>query len=209
MPESYLLRPSINYCLNRLAIHPDIVVGDMGYIHQDTKHYFRVHRNVAVLTKMKADMQAHCLHSPAEALRCPQGQELAWLGYNPADQLHWYEPAAPALLCQMCWQQSQCDKQFWHAADEHETFFGSIPLNTVTARKLLYSVRPWIEPAQAFEKNHLGLKRMFHNSLHLCWTLCLLADSAVLLRILAILAQPKNQELLGELQPRQTSFDFH
>jgi hypothetical protein len=208
VPESYLLKPSLNYCFKRLEFHPDIVVGDMGYIHQETKRHFRVYWNLAVLTKMKADMQAHCDYSPARALRCPQGQELAWVGYDPDIQQHCYQPAAPASLCQWCWQQSQCPKEFSHAADEHETFFGSIPLNTVTAHKLLYSVRSWIEPAQSFEKNQLGLKRMFQNSLHLCWTLCLLADSAVLLRSLAILAQPQSHDLLSELLPRQGSFNF-
>lgn len=208
VPESYLLKPSLNYCLKRLEFHPDIVVGDMGYIHQETKRHFRVQWNLTVLTKMKADMLAHCDYSPARALRCPQGQELAWLGYDPDDQRHWYEPAAPVALCQWCWQQSQCPKEFSLAAEEHETFFGSIPLNTVTAHKLLYSVRSWIEPAQAFEKNQLGLKRMFNNSLHFCWVLCLLADSAVLLRSLAILARPQSRDLLSELLPQQTSFHF-
>jgi len=208
VPESYLLKPSLNYCLRRLALRPDIVVGDMGYIHQETKRHFRVQENVAVLTKMKADMQAHCAYSPTKALACPQGQELAWLGYSPEDQRHWYAPAAPAALCPWCWQQQDCGKEFSLPAAEHETFFGSIPLNTVTARKLLYSVRSWIEPAQSFEKNQLGLKHLFHNSLHLCWTFCLLADSAVLLRNLAILTHPQPNDFLRELRPRQASFDF-
>jgi hypothetical protein len=99
-------------------------------------------------------------------------------------------------------------REFSVAAQEHETFFGSIALNTVIAQKLLHRVRSWIEPAQAFEKNQLGLKRMFHNSLSLCWSLCLLADSAVLLRSVAILTQPQNQDRLQPLLPRQSSFEF-
>lgn len=208
VPESYLLKPSLDYCRKRLAFPPDIVVGDMGYIHQETKRHFRTRWNLAIVTKMKADMLAHCEYSPLAALRCPQGQELAWTGYDFEDQQHWFEPAGSVRLCPWCWQQSSCAKQFPHAAAEHETFFGSIPLNTLTARKLLYSVRTWIEPAQSFEKNQLGLKRLFYNSLHFCWTACLLADSVALLRTLAILAQPNSSELLAQLMPRQTHFDF-
>lgn len=208
VPESYLLKPSLCYCLERLACRPDIVVGDMGYIHQETKRYFRTRWNLAVLTKMKADMQAHCNYSPTEPLRCRQGQALAWLGYDPADQQHWFGPLGDELLCQWCWHRSTCPGQFTLAAAEHETFFGAIPLNTALAHKLLHSVRSWIEPAQAFEKNQLGLKVMFHNSLRFCWAVCLLADSAVLLRSLAILNQPLPEEPLANLLPRQTSFLF-
>ena len=56
MPESYLLKPSLDYCRKRLAFSPDIVVGDMGYIHHETKRHFRTKWNIAVLTKMKADL---------------------------------------------------------------------------------------------------------------------------------------------------------
>lgn len=208
VPESYLLKPSLEYCFKRLSFHPDIVVGDMGYIRHETKHHFRTRWNLAIVTKMKADMLAHCEYSPAQVLYCPQGQELAWTGYESEDQLHWFEPVGSAHLCQWCWQQSSCAKQFSHPAGEHETFFGSIPLNTVTARKLLYCVRTWIEPAQSFEKNQLGLKWLFFNSLHFCWSVCLLADSAVLIRALAILAQPKSSEPLADLMPCQAHFDF-
>jgi hypothetical protein len=208
VPESYLLKPSLEYCFKRLAFHPDIVVGDMGYIHQETKRHFRTRWNLAIVTKMKADMLAHCEYSPAAALCCPQGQALAWMDYDPEDQSHWFEPAGSIRLCPWCWQQSSCPKQFSYPASTHETFFGSIPLNTLTARKLLYSVRTWIEPAQSFEKNQLGLKRLFVNSLSFCWAACLLADSAVLIRTLAILAQPKSAEPLADLRPRQAHFDF-
>lgn len=208
VPESYLLKPSLDYCLKRLAFHPDIVVGDMGYIQHETKQHFRTRWNLAIVTKMKADMLARCDYSPREKLRCPQGQELAWMGYDPADHQHCFEPIGSSRLCPWCWQQSSCAKQFLHAAAEHETFFGSVPLNTLTAHKLLYSVRGWIEPAQSFEKNQLGLKRLFYNSLHFCWTTCLLADSVALLRTRAILAQPQLTEPLAQLMPRQAHFDF-
>jgi hypothetical protein len=204
VPESYLLKPSLRYCIERLDCRPDIVVGDMGYIHQETKRHFRTHWNLAVITKLKADMKAYCDYSEDEPLRCPQGQELTWLGYEANDQQHWFGAAADGSLCTWCWQKSSCPRQFSHAAEEHETFFGMIPLNTVLAQRLLRSVRSWIEPAQSFEKNQLGLKAMFLNSLRLCWTACLLADSAALLRALAILCKPVRKSPLKDLLPRQT-----
>jgi hypothetical protein len=79
-----------------------------------------------------------------------------------------------------------------------------IPLNTALAQRLIHCVRSWIEPAQSFEKNQLGLKTMFLNSLRLCWITSLLADSAALLRVLAILEDPPAQSLLRELFPTQS-----
>jgi hypothetical protein len=49
----------------------------------------------------------------------------------------------------------------------------------------LQQVHPWIEPAQSFEKNQLGLSQMFFNSLRLTWQMSLWADSAVWLRTVA------------------------
>jgi len=71
------------------------------------------------------------------------------------------------------------------------------------ARRLLGQVRSWIEPCQAYEKNLLGLKRMFLNSLRLTWTLSLLVDAVGLLRAMALLSAPKESSPLEELLPRQ------
>lgn len=203
VPEGYLLKPSLRYSIERLDCRPDIVVGDMGYIHQETKRHCRTQWKVAVLTKLKADMKAHCDYLEDQPLRCPQGQRLAWLGYDDQDQQHWFGPDVEAALCPYCWHNSACDRQFAHPAEEHETFFGMIPLNTAPAQRLIRWVRSWIEPAQSFEKNQLGLKVMFVNSLRLCWIICLLADSAALLRSLALLSRPSRKELLQELSPCQ------
>lgn len=203
VPESYLLKPSIQYCQQRLDFLPDIVVGDMGYIHQATKRELRVQWKVAMLTKLKADMKAHCDYAEDRPLRCPQGQPLHWLGYNEPDHQHWFAPPVPAPLCGWCWQQSGCPRQFAVPADTHESFFGMIPLNTTPAQRLIGTVRSWIEPSQSFEKNQLGLKRVFLNSLRLCWITSLLADSATLLRTLAILKDPPAKTLLRELFPTQ------
>lgn len=203
VPESYLLKPSVRYCLQRLEFHPDIVLGDMGYVHQATKRELRTRWNVAVMTKLKADMQTHCVYAPEQPLRCPQGEELMWLGYEEPSGQHWFGPHSPAQLCGSCWERSACPGQFAVPADTHETFFGMIPLNTKLAQRLVCGVRSWIEAAQSFEKHQLGLASVFLNSLHLCWATCLLADSAALLRTLALLKEPPAKPLLHELFPRQ------
>jgi hypothetical protein len=208
VPEGYLLKPSVKYCIQRLDFRPDVVVGDMGYIHHATKRELRVEWRVAMLTKLKADMKARCDYAEDQPLRCPQGQELTWLGYDEEEYQHWFAPPSQPRLCSSCWEQSRCPRQFAVPADRHETFFGMIPLNTILAQRLIRSVRSWIEPSQSFEKNQLGLKTMFLNSLRLCWTTSLLADSAALLRVLAILKDPPAKPLLHELFPTQTQFQL-
>ena len=70
-------------------------------------------------------------------------------------------------------------------------------------------MRPWIEPAQSYEKNQLGLSQVFLNSLRLTWVMSLLADAAMLLRARALLCDPTAQPLLLEkLLPRQIQLDF-
>jgi len=204
VPEGYLLKPSIQYCRRRLDFIPNIVVGDMGYIHQGIKRDLRVQWKVAMITKLKADMKAHCDYAEDQPLRCSQGQQLRWLEYDEQEYQHWFAPPPHAPLCDFCWERSACSRQFSISADTHETFFGMIPLNTALAQRLIHSVRSWIEPSQSFEKNQLGLKTMFLNSLRLCWTISLLADSAALLRVLAILEDPPAKPLLRELFPTQT-----
>ncbi len=83
-----------------------------------------------------------------------------------------------------------------------------LPLSTQAVQQLLQQVRPWIEPAQSFEKNQLGPSQMFLNSLRLTWCVSLLADAAVLLRALALLRHPPGRELLDALLPHQTVLDF-
>ena len=82
----------------------------------------------------------------------------------------------------------------------------SAPLASRVSGRLLHQVRPWIEPAQSFEKNQLGLGRMFFNSLRLTWQMSLWADSAVLLRTMAWLDTPTETSLLTGLQPHQLEF---
>jgi hypothetical protein len=185
LPEGYLLKPSIHQCQQRLHWVPDIVVGDLAYIRQDIKKEIRLRWRVAVVTKMKPDMNII------------------------DDQHHWFGPRAGRQLCGECWEASHCPKEFSYPASLHETLFGLLPLNTAAANRILNQVRSWIEPAQAYEKNLLGLKWMFLNSLRLCWMVSLLADAVVLLRALALLAEPEpTSDLLNALRPQQMTWDF-
>ena len=85
---------------------------------------------------------------------------------------------------------------------------GRLPLASRPVRELLQQVRPWIEPAQSFEKNQLGLSDVFFNSLRFTWVMALLADAAVLLRARALLGQPPSCSLLTNLMPAQLALEL-
>lgn len=203
VPEGYLLKGSIRQCQRRFGWRPDIIVGDLGYIHQQTKKEIRQEWQVAVVTKLKSDMNIIEPFDDWDQMSCIQGQPLHWLGYEESQGLHWFGVPAGSGLCQSCWQAASCPRQFSYPPDHHETLVGLLPLNTVVARRLLTQVRSWIEPCQAYEKNLLGMKGMFLNSLHLTWTMSLLADSVGLLRALALLTSPKQTSPLAQLLPEQ------
>ena len=84
----------------------------------------------------------------------------------------------------------------------------TVPMNTSVSRRLLRQVRPWIEPAQSYEKNQLGLSQVFLNSLRLTWTMCLLADAAVLLRAHTLLRRPPPTHPLQPMLPTQLTWQF-
>lgn len=138
-----------------------------------------------------------------DRVECPQGQRLAWWEYEPETAQQWFRVDGEADLCARCWQAADCPRHFGFAASSHETLFGLLPLASRPAQRLLQQVRPWIEPAQSFEKNQLGLGQMFFNSLRLAWQMGLWADSAVLLRTMAWLDMPAETHLLAALTPRQ------
>lgn len=208
VPEGYLLKPSLWYCRRQIEWWPHVVVGDMGYIHQETKRWLREHWNIAVLTRLKADMQLASPYRHDLPMHCPQGQPLTWLNYDAQSGQQWYGVADPDPLCAACWQQYKCGREFAYEVARHETFLGMIPLNTKAGWKLVHSARSWIEAAQSFEKNQLGLERIFLNSLALTWTVSLLADSVALLRCLVQLRAAPKPNVLQGLLPQQTTFGF-
>ena len=204
--EALFLWPSLRYCLHRLEWLPDIVVGDMAYINLAVQRRVRERLGIAVLTKLRPDMRLIAPFESGPVAVCPQGQRLSWLGLEERDQLHWFGVLEEGGLCVRCWERSRCAGQFSFAPAAHEILFGRIPLASRVAEILLNKVRPWIEPAQSYEKNVLGINRMFLNSLQFAWTVCLLADAVVLLRARASLNAPlKILSPLDGLLPNQLS----
>jgi hypothetical protein len=181
----------------------------MGYLAAESKRLCRERWHVAVVTHLRSDMKLTAPFVSEREAACGQGQPLQWLGYDLREDQHWFGVAPPAELCGGCWQASTCPRQFAYAPSAHETLLGLLPLNTRAAQRLLHQVRPWIEPAQSYEKNQLGLAQMFLNSLRLTWCMALLADAVVLLRAHALLHAPATERaLLRELAPQQGELDF-
>ena len=208
LSEGCLLRPSVAQCWHRWQWRPDFMVGDMGYIDAASKRAVREQWAVAVITRLKENMKLVApFETPTQAC-CPQGQPLRWLGYEPADDLHWFGVTETPVLCATCWEASDCPRQFAVAPSAHETLLGLLPMNTAAAARLLQQVRPWIEPAQSYEKNQLGLSQVFLNSLRLTWIMCLLADAVVVLRAHALLRQAPLADPLRELRPHQLTLEF-
>jgi hypothetical protein len=208
VPEGYLLKPSIHYCWRRFAWRPDIVVGDLGYIHGQTKREIRETWRVAVVTKLKTGMSIIAPFESIHCVTCPQGQPLQWLEYNQKEDRHCFGVREPNPLCGQCWQVSSCPREFEYPPAHHETLMGLIPLSTLPAQQLIRQARSWIEPSQSFEKNILGLKSHFLNSLRLAWCLGLMTDAAVLLRNLALFKGPPSVTDLKHLAPKQSLLDL-
>jgi hypothetical protein len=208
VPEGYLLKASVQQCYRRFGFCPAIVVGDLGYIHQETKKEIRQQWNVAVVTKLKTGMNLVDPFDAWDQVSCVQGQTLQWVAYDETDQTHCFIPSSQEHLCGWCWEASGCPKEFWYRADLSETLLGLMPLSTVAAQRLLKQVRSWIEPSQSYDKNLLGLNQMFLNSLRLVWTLTLLSDAVALLRARALMARPQEGHPLRDLLPRQIELDL-
>lgn len=156
-----------------------------------------------MVTKLRADMKLLPPYVTAERVECPHGQRLEWWEHEPETAPQWFRAANEESLCSGCWEAAACLRHFAFPVAAHETLFGLLPLASRPAQRLLPQVRPWIEPAQSFEKNQLGLGQMFFNSLRLAWQMSLWADRAVRLRTMAWLDLPRETHLLAPLTPRQ------
>ena len=130
------------------------------------------------------------------------------MGYDGRAGEHWFGVGAEPELCRYCWETARCPRQFAYPPAQHETLLGLLPLASRLAQQVLQQVRPWIEPAQSFEKNQLGLGDGFFNNLRFTWTMALLADAAVLLRARALLGRPPLRPLLANLMPFQLSLEL-
>ena len=202
------LEPSVRYCGRFLEWVPDIVVGDMAYISLATQRRLRAQWHVAMVTKFRPDMNLPEEFEDSATMTCEQGQVLRWLGLNEREQLHWFGVVDPDPLCACCWQGSACPRHFSFRPQTHEILYGTIPVSSAVAQQLLRQARSWIEAAQSYEKNQLGLNQMFLNSLHLTWTACLLADTVTLLRARVLLLHPPAAALLEPLLPAQMPLDL-
>ena len=201
--EGGLLVPSLRWCARHLGWWPGLVVADMGYLAAESKQAAREQWQTAVVTKLRADMKLLPPYVTAERLECRHGARLEWWEHEGQTAQQWFRVAGEENLCGVCWEAATCPRHFAYPVAAHETLFGLLPLASRPAQRLLQRVRPWIEPAQSFEKNQLGLGQLFLNSLRLAWQMSLWADSAVLLRTMAWLDMPSETHLLAPLTPRQ------
>ncbi len=204
------LKPSLRYLHRHLNFAPWLVLGDMAYVKMATQKWLREELRVGVLTHLRPNLQMPARLAPALLLECSQGQKLRWLGLRQDEQLHWFgiDPEVECL-CPYCWQRSRCPQEFSFRPDEHEIILGTVPPNTRVGRRLLKRSRSWIEAAQSYEKNQLGLGQFFLNSLRLAAIACLLSDTVCLLRAHALLNRPCSEpDLLRELRPNQLTLNF-
>jgi hypothetical protein len=206
--EGGLLVPSLHYCQRQWAWCPPLVVADLGYLAAEAKRRCRERWQVAVLTRLRSDMKLVPPYVAWNQAACPQGEPLAWLGYDGRAGEHWFGVRGQPELCGRCWDAASCPRQFAYRPEQHETLLGRLPLASPMAQRALQQVRPWIEPAQAYEKNQLGLGSVFLNGLRFTWAMALLADAAVLLRTRALLERPVPRSLLAALMPVQLSLEL-
>jgi hypothetical protein len=206
--DAVFLEPSVRYCAHQLEWTPDILVGDMAYVGLHRQRRLRERRRVALVTKLKPGMILPEEFDDTYTMTCEQGQTLRWLELREAEQLHWFGVTDPNPLCTWCWQQSSCPRQFSFRPSDHEIMFGTIPLSSWVARRLLRQARSWVEAAQSYDKNQLGLNQVFLNSLRLTWIMCLLADTVALLRARALTTKPPNTNPLHQLMPQQMPLDL-
>ena len=206
--EALFLLPSLRQCQRQLQWLPKWVVGDMAYINLATQRRIREQLDVAVVTRLRPDMHLAPPFAGRGEPRCHQGQRLQWLHYDPSEQAQWFGVASGREICPWCWEQRSCPREFAFASSAHEILLGQVPYGSWLANHLIERVRPWIEPAQAYEKNRLGLNDFFLNSLQLTWTMSLLADFVVILRALALLNAPTPPWPMHELTPTQTTFPW-
>jgi hypothetical protein len=206
--EALFLQPSLRDCLRRLNWLPKYVVGDMAYINLDNQRRIREELDVAVVTKLRADMHLVQPYIGKGVPHCHQGQPLRWLHYDPHQCEQWFGPEGAAEFCLWCWEQSTCPREFAYPAADHEILLGQVPYNSWLARHLLERVRPWVEPAQSFEKNQLGLRSLYLNSLQYTWVMCLLADMVAILRGYALLNLPPTSGLPDSGLSAQLEFSW-
>lgn len=201
--DGRVLLPSLRHCQRIWEWCPSIVVGDCAYLSRDAKRECRLRWNVAILTRLRSDMGVVPPYVTEHRTECPQGEPIEWRGFDPRTQRHWYGTRPDTELCSGCWEGSRCPREFSYGAEEHEGLLGVLPSGSNYGRLLLEQTRPWVEPAQSYERNQLGLSDAFHNSLRMAWTMSLLADAVVGMRARAVTGASPMIDLLAGLRGEQ------
>jgi hypothetical protein len=136
----------------------------------------------------------------------PGSSRVHWLGFDEINQEQWFGVRASRTLCASCWECHSCPREFAFPAINHEILPGQIPQASFLAQHLREKVRPWIEPAQSYEKNQLGLSSFFFNSLQIAWVMFLLADAVALLPAQALLGNPPTTLDFRRINPNSALF---
>jgi hypothetical protein len=126
----------------------------MAYIGMPAQRRLRENRRVALLTKLRPDMNLPDEFDDAFTMSCQQGQKLRWLGLHELEQLHWFGVVDPDPLCTWCWQQSSCPREFAFRPRDHEILYGSIPISSAVGQQLLRQARSWIEATHPTRKTN-------------------------------------------------------
>jgi hypothetical protein len=185
-----------------------LVVADLAYWGATAKQQCREQGRVAILTKLRSDMKLVPPYAAWNQAACPQGEPLTGLGYEARAGEPWFGVGTEPELCGRGWAAARGLRQFADRPEQHETRLGRWPLASRLARHVLQPVRPWIEPAQSFEKNQPGLGAGFFNRLPFTWAMALRPAAAVLLRARALLGRPTPRRLLADLMPAQLSLEL-
>ena len=183
--EGNLLNPMIQNVQKKLALHIDIVVGDMGYISSDHKRELRKQSQTAVITKVRENMLPPKEYADHGCPECPEEIPLSWDGYDPDTETHRYIAPTDHAACKICRLHGSCyqERSIHPSTDEHR--FGIIPLHTQVAQRLLQQIRPQVERGFENDKNKLSLNRFFANSLKIAKIIGYLTDACQILLLFA------------------------
>jgi hypothetical protein len=208
--DGAFLKPMIRYVQNQLSLPIDIIVGDMGYISSKRKMYLRQRLNIALLTRVRGNMQPLEKFIDYGCPECPEGIPLCWDGYNAENELHCYISPYDNPVCKFCWLNGNCYQEVYLDSKIDEHRFGIIPFHTRVAQKLIQKIRPQVERGFDNDKNKLYLNRFFINSLKLAKILGYLSDTCQVLFLLSDLntkTKSKAKRMMKKIDT-QMSFDF-
>lgn len=203
-----VLVPSRHYCQPQGDGCPPLGVADMGCWGAAAKPQCRARWRVAVRTKLRRDRKLGPPEVAGDPTAGPQGEPLAWLGYEPRAGDHGFGVGAEPERGGRGWAAARGPRPFASRPAPHATGLGRGPLARRWAQHVWPPVRPWMEPAQSFEKPHLGLGHVVCNRRRFPWSRALLAEAAVWLRARALLGRPAPPLVLADWMPWQLALEL-